>query len=135
MTESDSHNHGERITAVESEVRALTANVNQLTNLVREGHEATRIEIQKLGQQIAAIGKANWPTIFGGILLIMSLGTAALGPAWLRIGAIEVSLKEQKDAQVIHALLPIHPVAAEEVKMINWRLDILEKQNKNKGTP
>ena len=48
MTESDSHNHGERIAAVESEVRALTANVNQLTNLVREGHEATRIEIQKL---------------------------------------------------------------------------------------
>ena len=134
MTESDSHNHGERITAVESEVRALTANVNQLTNLVREGHEATRIEIQKLGQQIASIGKANWPTIFGGILLILSLGTAALGPTWLRIGAIEVTLKEQKDAQVIHALLPIHPVAAEEVKMINWRLDHLEHEQQTKGT-
>ena len=128
MTTDESHNHGERITAVESEVRALTANVNQLTNLVREGHEATTIEIQKLGQQIASIGKANWPTIFGGILLILSLETAALGPTWLRISEIEISLKEQRDTQVVHALLPIHPVAAEELKMINWRLDHLEKQ-------
>lgn len=128
MTTEDSQNHGERITAVESEVRALTANVNQLTNLVREGHEATTLEIQKLGQQIASIGKANWPTIFGGILLILSLGTAALGPTWLRIGAMEIALKEQRDAQVTHALLPIHPVAAEEMRMVYWRLDHLEQK-------
>jgi hypothetical protein len=130
---SEEHtNHGERITAVESEVRALTANVAQLTNLVREGHEATRIEIQKLGQQIGMMSRANWPVYFGAISIVMAVGAAAMGPTWLRINTMETDLKELHHAQISHSQLPIHPMAAEQIRLIDWRLDHIEQTLKGK---
>ena len=127
---SDEQKHGERISAAETEIRALVGSVTQLTHLVREGHARTSDEIGKLGEQISRIGKANWPTYFAAGALILSIGTAAIGPTWLRIGSMEVALKELREVQYTHALLPIHPIAAERLKWIDWRLNHLEKTKK-----
>jgi uncharacterized protein (DUF58 family) len=127
ITEANYQRHSDRITAVETNLNALSRDLQSLTSIVSKGHELTQSEIRTLSQQIANIGKANWPTYIAAVMLILTLGSAALFPVWSRLATVEMDLKEAKSSIEEHRRIPVHPVAAAQWK---GELKVQEETNK-----
>ena len=67
------------------------------------------------------IGKANWPVYLSAVGIVLIMGTAVLAPLFSSVTELTRVINDHKQ-------LPVHPVAAVELKEIYMRLEKLEKQ-------
>lgn len=132
--------HGERIAALEQATETLADDLRSLASIVREGHEATRSEIRKIGDAIGTIGRPNYGTWIAAGGLVVTLGIAVFTPTWLRLDTFKHEFDALESAVQTHHVLPVHPVAANELATIGhtlgryrMELDLLNERTRGCG--
>ena len=105
----NTEDHGERLAALETGQRALTASIEDFVR-------ATREAILGIEQQTKQIGKANYPTMLTMVGLALAFALAVLNPIWSWQRAAEERDHKIEQAQTSHQTLPVHPGAEQQLK-------------------
>lgn len=102
-----------RVATHDAQISALTRDIRDLTDAVRE--QGTRVEGQ-IASLLVAVEKAqaprrtDWGVLISAVGLILAIGMAALGPAFWRLGRLEAAEVRAQDDIHAHERLELHPV-------------------------
>ena len=121
-------NQDGRIVRLEVELSNLVKAIEDLAEASVRTSKDNHIEIAALAESLIKSREPNWGIMISSAVLAMAIGGAAMSPIWFRLSALEGNGAETKRELIEHQQLPIHPVAAAEVRELIRRVENLEKR-------